>query len=805
VPDQAQSLDSLIGLEFGHYCILEQLGSGGMGVVYLARDSHLDRDVAIKVLHPGTITDESARKRFHNEARALSSLNHPNIATIHDFDNHLGTDFLVMEYIPGVSLNEKLAVGPLSEREVLHLGIQLADGLAAAHESAVIHRDLKPSNLRITSDSRLKILDFGLAKFRQSQAETAVTQSQLESHSFSGTFPYMAPEQLLGGEIDSRTDIYAAGLIFYEMATGQRPYLELPSGQLLGAILHRAPIPPRQLNPSISHDLEHLISKCLEKDPADRFQSARELDVDLRRLSRDSSSGTIPDALPRPPALRFLRNHKALTLTVSALFFVSALTALFLLLKARNLLPVLSTGSAQIQSIAVLPLVNLSGDPEREYFADGLTEELITQIGKTTALRVISRQSVMQFKHTEVPLSGIARKLDVDAIVEGSVLQSGNRLRVTARLVRASAEKPIWTEQYDRDLRDVLALQAELTQAIISEIKVKISPQDQARLASPRAVSPEAYEAYLKGRFEWYKISKSGFEAAERYFQLALDKDPNYALAYAGLADVWLMRSDSGYAPSSTTYPQAKASALKAIALDPSLAEPHVSLANIESGYEHDWPAAEQDFKRAIQLNANSADAHFMYADLLISLKRYPEWQVEIQRALSLDPINYFTRCFYGWQLIYLGRYDEAIATLQTVAATQPNFSSVHMGLWGAYYKKRMDKEAYEEAVRFFEILSDHEVVEALKSGYHEAGYRLAMKRGADVLAARSEHSHVSGIRIARLYSHAGENERALLWLEKAFDADESPVVHLSVGWDWDNLRPAPRFQDLLRRLHLPE
>jgi len=419
---------------------------------------------------------------------------------------------------------------------------------------------------------------------------------------------------------------------------------------------------------------------------------------------------------------------------------------------------------------------------------------------------VISRQSVMRFKVSSIPLAEIARTLNVDAIVEGSVLRSGSRVRVTARLVDAAAEKPVWTDEYERDLRDVLSLQAEVTRAIANEIRMKLNPQEQARSTTPRAINPEAYEAYLKGRFEWYKISKQGLENAERYFHLALEKDPNYALAYSGLADVGLLRSDSGYAAPSETLPKAKAAALKAVQLDATLSQAYVSLANIEGPYERDWAAAERDFRHAIELNPSSADAHFFYADYLISLKRNREWESEVQQAMNLDPMNFFWRCFYGWHLTYLGRYDEAIDSLQKVVSTQPNFSSAHLGLWGAYFKKHMEKEAFEEAVKFYEALPDQEaIVAALKTGYQQAGYREAMKRAADALADRAQHSHVAGVRIARLYAHAGDTDRALFWLQKAYEARETPLTHLGVAWDWDQLRPDPRFQDLLRGMNLPQ
>ena len=795
------SQDKLVGQTLGHYCLIEKIGAGGMGEVFCAHDRHLDRDVAIKLLLPGTLGDESARKRFHKEALALSKLNHPNIATIHDFDTEQGLDFLVMEFIPGVSLNHKLASGPLSEKETVRLGIQLAEGLAAAHEHGVVHCDLKPGNIRLTKEGWLKILDFGLARFRQQKSELGETQSSLSTGGVSGTLPYMAPEQLLGEPVDARTDIHAAGLVLYEMATGKHPFSDWPSSKLIGAILRHSATPARQWNHGLSSDLERIVSKCLEKDPANRYQSAGELAVDLRRLEREPKSHLTAGTVPAGPG--FVRNSWAV-LAVLGILSVLVVAVVLIFPRLRQLLGQHSGNLPRFQSIAVLPLVNLSGDPAREYFADGMTEELITQLGKAIPARVISRQSVMQFKGTKMPLAEIAQKLKVDAIVEGSVVQSGSRVRITARLVNAAAETPVWSDEYERDLRDVLGLQGEVTRAIANEIRVTLTPQEQARLAMPRPVNPEAYEAYLNGRFQWFKISKQGNEDAERYFQLALEKDPNYALAYAGLADVWMMRTDSGYAPPSETMLKAKAAALKALQLDDTLAEPRVSLALIEE-YERDWLAAERDYQRAIQLNPSSANAHFMYADYLISLHRNQEWQTEMQRALALDPMNFFPHCFYGWHLIYLGRYDEAIDALQKVLATQPHFSSAHMGLWGAYYKKHMEREALQEAVKFFEALSDEEAVTALKTGYQKAGYREGMKRAADTLSSRAQRSHVAGVRIARLYAHAGDADKAIFWLQRAYEANETPLSHLRVAWDWDQLRSDPRFQDLLHRMNFPQ
>ena len=452
----------------------------------------------------------------------------------------------------------------------------------------------------------------------------------------------------------------------------------------------------------------------------------------------------------------------------------------------------------------MLPLANLSGDTSQDYFADGMTEALITNLSKIRALKVISRTSVMQYKGARKPLPQIARELGVDGILEGSVQRSGGRVLVTAQLINAATDTHLWAETYERDLRDVLVLQSEVASTVAREIRVALTPEETKHLGSAHQVNPDAYEAYLKGRFHWYKLSKEELDNAERYFQLALEKDPNYALAYVGLADVWASRGDAGFLPPQETVQKAKVAVTKALELDDTLADAHVTLANLRI-FERDWSAAEKEFQRALELNPNHANAHFMYADYLISRLRNDDWEREIHRALELDPMSYFFQCFYGWHLVYVGRYDEAILQIQKVLATQPDYSSAHLGLWGAFYKKGMENKAVQEAEQFFGALGDQEVVRALQEGYREAGYRRAMKRAADTLAARSERTHVPGVRIARLYAHAGDNERTLFWLEKAYAASESPLIHLGVARDWDGLRSDPRFQDLMHRMGLSQ
>jgi serine/threonine protein kinase len=755
------SPSSIIGRTLGHYRIVEEIGAGGMGVVYRAHDERLDRDVALKVLPPGTLADDSARKRFRQEALALSRLNHPNIATVHDFDTQEEIDFLVTELVPGMTLDEKLLAGPLPEKEVVQIGLQIADGLETAHREGVIHRDLKPGNLRLTPDRRLKILDFGLAKRMDPADQATVTESFSAQRGPAGTLPYMAPEQLREEKLDARTDIWATGVVLYEMATARRPFEGATSMALADQTLHAPVPPPQRWQPRLSSRLVDVILKCLEKDAENRYQSAKELQVDLRRLASPTSAASAPLAATRK--------------------------------RARP---------KRIRSLAVLPLANFSRDPEQEYFADGMTEALICDLAKLRALKITSRTSVMRYKGTERPLREIAEELNVDALVEGSVMRAGQRVRISAQLIHAASDTHLWAENYERDLEDVLLVQSEIAQAIAREIHAAVTPEEARRLSRARRVNPDAYEAYLKGRFHWYKLSREHLDTALEYFQLALEKDPSDALAYVGIAGVWGSRGDCGIVPPREAFPKAKAAALKAIELDDSLAEAHISLAFVRC-HEWDWDDAEKEYKRAIELTPNSAEAHFFYSDVLISRRRTEEWRREIDRALELDPLNFFFQCFFGWHLLYLRRYDEAIAALRKTLRTEPNLAAAHLRLWGALYQKRMYDEAVAEAKTFFEALGDMETAGALQRGCAQCGYTGAMRLAAETLAARSQLTYVPPTQVARLYAHAAEPEQTLRWLEKAHEERLPAMVHLGVDLDWDLLRDDPRFQDLLRRVNL--
>ncbi|HUK52695.1 MAG TPA: protein kinase, partial [Candidatus Binatia bacterium] len=596
------------GDRLGPYEILSRLGAGGMGEVYRAHDTRLDRDVALKVLPSARALDEAARNRFRKEALALSKLNHPNIATIFDFNSGDGLDYLVMELVEGESLATRIGSQSLAEKEVAALGAQIADALEEAHEHGVIHRDLKPANVVITPKGRVKVLDFGLARLLRPSGETDLTVSVTATPAAAGTLPYMAPEQLQGEEADARSDLYALGAVLYEMSTGQRAFREEQPTRLLDSILHRPPVPPRARNERVSAELERIILKCLEKEAARRYQSAKELSVDLRRLAEPSSAVAAPPE-PELPALK-ARLWRTPALVGVGLLAVVLLGGLVIGLNLDRLRG--PAAGAPIRSLAVLPLDNLSHDPTQDYFADGMTEELTADLAQIGALRVISRTSVMQYKGTRKTMPEIGRELNVDALIEGSVLRAGQRVRITAQLLRVAPERHLWAKSYEGDLGDVLSLQSRVAREIADGIQVALTPQDQARLSSSRKVDPEAYEAYLRGRHAWEQANGADLRRSIELYKQALARDPNYALAYAGMADSYTMLSDF-YLPPRDVIPQATEAANKAIALDDSLAQAHSALAAIHFFYDWDWPGAEREWKRAIELNPNFADAHHLY------------------------------------------------------------------------------------------------------------------------------------------------------------------------------------------------
>lgn len=785
----------MIGQTLGHYHILEKIGQGGMGVVYRAHDERLDRDVAIKVLPADSLTTEAARKRFRKEALALAKLNHPNIATIYEFDTQNGLDFLVMEFVAGTTLADRIRQGALPEKEVAHLSIQIAEALREAHETGIIHRDLKPRNILITPKGQAKLLDFGLAKLLRPESEISTIDVVGSTAARVGTLAYMSPEQLRAESADIRSDIYAMGVILYEMATCKRPFSGTVA--LVDDILYKAPPRPSASRHGISSRLEEIILKCLEKEPENRYQSAKELIVDLRRLD---SPTALPSATTRLQKLKY-RQY--------GLLFVSVVMTLVVIVVGLNVSgwrrPMSAASPPSIQSLAVLPLENLSHDPEQDYFADGMTEALITNLSRISTLRVISRTSVMRYKGERKPLPQIGKELNVDGVIEGSVQRSGDRVRVNAQLIYAATDTHLWVETYDRDRRDLLALQDEVARAVASEIRVKVTPQDQERLVQIRQVKPEAQEFYLKGRYYWHKRTPDGLKKSLEYFQQALAVDPNYASAYAGLADSYILLANQGVFEPVVAVLNAKAAARKALALDNKLGEAYASLglANLYDGLN--WRDAENDFKLAIELNPSYATAFQWYALTLAVIGQPEELLQKSRRAVELDPLSPMINSYLG-RAYYLSRkYDEAIQQCLKTLDMEPEFPVAHLFLGMAYTQKGRHREAIAEIRKAVDLSkNDPPMVAAMAYAYAAAGESEEALKVLRTLLRPTKEKFVFPADIAVIYAGLGRKDQVFTWLEKAYDEGSLWAISLKLDPELDGIRSDHRFAELLQRTGLP-
>jgi eukaryotic-like serine/threonine-protein kinase len=792
----------------GHYRIVGKIGAGGMGEVYRARDERLARDVALKVLPPGTLIDESDRKHFHKEALILSQLNHPNIATIHDFDTQQGVDFLVMEYIPGITLNEKVAAGPLPEKEVLRLGVQLAEGLAAAHEHGVVHRDLKPGNLRVTTDGRLKILDFGLAKLRLPVTDSAPTESLGETQSLAGTLPYMAPEQVQDGSIDARTDIHAAGSVLYEIATGQRPFADVEGSQLIGAILRRPPRPPTALNPRLSPELERIIGKCLEKEPENRYQSAKELAIDLRRMLTPGVASAVQ--LAATPARWSFAKSVGLGLGILASVIVLLIALNIGRLRERVLG---RAGAPRIESLAVLPVKNFSGDPAQEFFADGMTDALIAGLAQIKAVKVISRTSVMHYKGTSQTLPQIAKELGVDGIVEASVMRSGGRVRVTAQLIDARQDRHLWASNYEREMTDVLALQSELVQAIAGEIRVQVTPQESGRLKTARQVDPEVYDATLKGKAALEYATREGeMHQAIELFQKAIDRDPTYAPAWAGLGEALWSLAETGFefvAPAEVR-DKARAAAEKARELDGGLPDAQKAVAVIAIDGEWDLEKAQQHFEKALELRPGYAAAHAAYGQMLGGepLRRFDEARSHLDRARELDPLSPWNDInLVAWWL-FQGRPERAFKEGERARRRNPTLWVIPWQMGFAQLLLGQPSQAvpeFEAALKLLRPERPAPVLAPLGLAYGLAGRRADALKILTEMERASQKRYISPYDLAVVYSGLGRMDEAFRLLDRALE-QRTPWLVGCTQYDPDSvaLRHDPRwkpFIDRLRRL----
>jgi TolB-like protein/tetratricopeptide (TPR) repeat protein len=813
----------LIGRKLAHYKITAKLGEGGMGEVYRAEDTRLEREVAIKVL-PGDLAGSQERlERFQREAHTLASLDHPNIVHIYSVEAAEGIHFLTMQLVRGQPLSELIPDGGLTLERFFELAIPLADALRAAHEKGIIHRDLKPENVMVDDGGRVKVLDFGLAKLRlpepaagDSQLPTqtmtqAMTQAMTQEGLVLGTVPYMSPEQLEGKPVDQRTDLFSIGILFYEMLCGRRPFGGDNTASMISSILRDRPAPVADVKPGLPARLVEIVDRCLEKDPESRLQTAETLRDELREVQREAITG---QATVARVSTRGRLAWGRLTARRGSLVWIAAaglvvtiglIAAIAFLGFWRFERPSPESAGPQITSLAVLPLRNLSGDPGQDYFVDGMTEALITDLSKIGALNVISRASVMRYKRTDKPLAEIAAELDVDAVIEGSVLREGDRVGITAQLIEASTDHNLWAERYERDLTSILALQSEIAQAIAREIQVTLTPQEQTLLTATREVDPKAYEAYLKGMLHLRRLTPQDIERAMKYFQTALEIDPQYAPAHLGVGRVFNYGTVLGISQPREVSALAVEAVTRAIELDDSLAEAHLSLANLKHTWEWDWPGAEREFKRALELNPNYAEAHVFYSHFLANQRRPKESTYHVERGLELDPLEAFFQALYAVQLELTGRTEESIEQFRTLLEEAPGLGFAYHPFWMVLYQEGLYDEAFQQAKAHFSIVGETAAVEALERGNREGGYERAMALAAESLAAGSHTAASRPIHILRLFDQAGDVERALEWLEIAYEVRDIEMAYLAaVGSYSDRLRSDPRFQEMLRRMKLP-
>jgi len=788
------------GVRLGPYEIVARIGAGGMGEVWRARDTRLERDVALKVLPAADLADETARARLLREARLASKLNHPNVCTIHEVGEADGQVYVAMELVTGQTLWERLSSHALSAEEVLRLGQQLADALAHAHEHGVVHRDFKSANVILTPEGRVKVLDFGLArKVSLKDAEDATTLSRAtltEAGTIAGTPAYMSPEQFRGLPADERSDVWALGVVLYEMAAGKRPFQGNTGFELSSEILGR---PPRPLPASVPGELKGVIERCLAKEPGARYQRGSEVRAALETVQsgrRISPWSRLKDSMWRRLWL----------------LFTAALVAAVALLAGLNAFGLRSRffgGGAMsgIDSLAVLPLENLSGDAEQGYLADGIHDALITDLSRLTGLkRVVARGSVLRFKGTTAALGTIAAELKVAGLITGAVLRSGDRVRVTAQLVNPKTEAQVWASSYERPLKDILSLENEIVTAITREVKLRLTPEEKTRLARARTVNPDSYDAYLKGMAQLWRKTPEGFEKGMAILQQAAYLDPTDPLPYAGLAlaypIVYHGVAVSGFVTPKEGFPRARAAALKALELDESSPHAHLALAAVKTYFDWDWAGGDREFRRALELNPNFVEAHFHYGWVHHLFGRNEEAMAELKKAVELDPLTAEYTANVGWLCWNLGQLDEAMVWARKALELEPNSVSALNVLEGAYEGKKMFDEAIETGKRLVAVSPDWKF--NLAGSYAVAGRRdEALKLIAEM--EREDYPRYS-FWLFQLRMILGNKEETFRDLAAAFE-----YRHVFLPWGMQLMdvdfpwRTDPRWQEFRRRMNFPK
>lgn len=804
----------MIAESIAHYRVIKKLGAGGMGEVYLALDTKLDRKVAIKVLQPDSLANETLKRRLLREAQAAAKLDHPNICAVYDVNEADSLTFIVMQYIEGETLAEKMERQPLELKAAMAIAEQATEGLAEAHAHGVIHRDLKPQNFMITPRGQLKILDFGLAKQMQSRDSVDVEASTATLLSTPGrvigTVPYMSPEQLRGEPLDASSDIFSLGVMFYEMFAGKHPFRDKSAAVTMSRIMLGDPVPTDQFHAQVSSQLQALLSKMLSKDKADRYRSAEELLTDLRRLPAEVSIDNKPTDGRSTQQLSAIQTNEVAdsgrTKARGFKWIAVLASALAVVLIAVAVGRWIST--ERLDSLAILPFTYVSNDPklmsnpDREYLSDGLTDAIINNLSQLADLKVIARSSVFRYKGKDLDVQTIGHELNVRAALVGHIRQEGNALTIDVALMDVKENRSIWGDTYKQKTDDIQSVQKEIAKKVSEKLGLKLTGADQNQLAKTDTESGEAYEAYLKGRYHWNKRTQEGFEQATNFFQEAIVKDPNYALAYTGLADCYTLRSDYGFLAPKEGYALAKGAVTLALNYDASLAEAHTSLASIKAVTDWDWQGAEDEYRKALELNPKYPTAHHWYAAQLLLQGRLDEALQEIKKAQQLDPLSLGINKDFAVILLYARDYDKAMEQCRKTLEIEPHFGAMFTYIAQIYELQQKYPEATAELERAHAADPDDvEITYALGQAYALNGKKNEALRISNELNQPGKNNLRK--EAAYLFSLLGEKEQAIEILQKAAQDHYMPVAELKMDPRLDELRKDPRVLEILKKIGL--
>ena len=789
------------GQRLGPYSLVSRLGSGGMGEIYLAHDTRLGRQVALKFLSPSFRKDPERLRRFQHEARAASTLSHPNVATIYEIGETENLTFIAMEYIEGETLDQRISGKPLSNTDIVNIAIQVADALDDAHTRGIVHRDIKASNIMLTRREQVKVLDFGLAKMSSvsspelSDLPTAVKTSP---GLVMGTVHYMSPEQAVGQAIDARSDIWSFGVVLYEMATGRKPFIGANTGETIEKIRRSQPEAVARFNYEIPSELERIIRKCLEKDRENRYQSVRELMIDLKNLRRDSETHSKVTTAVRVKDESSRR--RTIFISGAAVLILSALAGIYYFVTRRQQ----PQANVQIRSIAVLPFKPLVAGSRDESLELGMADTLITKLSNIRQVDVRPISAVRKYTGLEQDAIAAGRDQQVDAVLDGVIQRAGDQVRVSVQFLRVNDGAKLWSGQFQENMTEIFAVQDSISERVAAALALTLAGGERQQLTKHHTENAGAYELYLNGRYQMSRLTDDGFLKGRDYFQQAIGLDPNYALAHAALADAYVQLGGWNVATPHETFPKGRDAANRAIQLDANLAEPHASLAMISFVFDWDRKTAEQEFKLALDLNPNYPDAHQMYSYYLVTMKRFDESLVQMQRAKELDPASLSKVAGIGEILNFIGRTDEAIQQYQKALELDPNSGFAHWSLGNVYVHRRMYDEAisqYQKAIPLSGNSPDEPAT--LAYAYAKSGRRKQSLQTVEELKRRSERSYVPSTLIAATYAALGDHDEAFRWLNRAVELRDGILVFIAVDPVFEDLRSDSRYAEILRRVGL--